>query len=977
MSYPVATVNLSEPKEATVMSITSLPDLTPADLLAASRCQYAFVLRATAVDPGAVRSALAQTAEDTAQHLRERAVAITDPSFYHAADTPLEAGFVTSCTQARWEDGAYRLRDTVAETREAVPALLGLAFAVQRCRAASVPVHHEVELATADGELTRHDATAFFDVLDEHREQAAALLRSYLTDGPLEIDWLHDTHLTRCGHCGPCREQVRAHRDMLLVEGLNMRTRNELAARYRVQTIEELAALGSAGESLPAAVQKYVNRAQVQLGWASAEDVAAQYPDDAALLDRYGYRESAVVTDTVQELLDAAGKAEEETSAEQRLWEYMAGIAPQDFTVDQLAVAMVAEATGYYRRERTQFWTEHFQRLSSDIDEWEQTRDVAVFERVAVEEEWGKDPDRPRAQPTRLLGVRAQLGEGSGLKGGEQGVFLMYRAPFPPFIAADFAHSLAKARIAEREFESVRHGWFKGTVESVEPHGDNVVTLRIRESLPRGAEPFDELPMALSPGTPIPTKAQETALAELAGELAESLPDFPASAGLDLLRRVPPRLVGGQPLPTPDEAAHGSLATLEALHRAVHELDGSYVAVQGPPGTGKTFVGANVISRLLLDGWKIGVVAQSHAVVENVLSGVLDLKKISAERVVKFKGKSRSENFEWSEVSEAELAEMLVDAPGVLIGGTAWDFASEKKFPAQSLDLLVIDEAGQYSLANTLAVARAARNLLLLGDPQQLPQVTQGSHDYPVDESALGWLANGADTLPPEFGYFLAQSWRMHPQLCAAVSELSYAGELNSAEAGSRRRLAGVEPGVYLYEVEHSGNTTASPEEADAVVDLARRFVGMQWCENTAFDTPRPLRPSDIVVVAAYNAQVDLIGERLAAAGLTEEGESVRVGTVDKFQGQQAPVVLVSMAASSAGVSARGADFLLSANRLNVALSRGKWCAVIVASTHLTHFLPGTPEALLQLGRVVRLKRAAAPLPDADGFSSAGPAAAK
>ncbi|MGB4272057.1 MAG: DEAD/DEAH box helicase, partial [Propionicimonas sp.] len=263
---------------------------------------------------------------------------------------------------------------------------------------------------------------------------------------------------------------------------------------------------------------------------------------------------------------------------------------------------------------------------------------------------------------------------------------------------------------------------------------------------------------------------------------------------------------------------------------------------------------------------------------------------------------------------------------------------------------LVIEEAGQYSLANTLAVARASKRLLLLGDPRQLPQVTQGAHPQPVDESALGWLSPGHATLPDDLGYFLPDSWRMHPNLCAAVSRVSYNGKLHSAPAAVRRFLEGAPAGVETVLVEHTGNATSSDEEADEVVRQARRHLGLAWTPNLDAH-PRPLQQEDLLVVAPYNAQVNLIRDRLDDAGLTD----VRVGTVDKFQGQEAPVVLVSMACSAAAEAPRGMEFLLNRNRINVAVSRGQWRAVIIRSENLTDHLPGTPAALEDLGAFIGL----------------------
>jgi len=264
------------------------------------------------------------------------------------------------------------------------------------------------------------------------------------------------------------------------------------------------------------------------------------------------------------------------------------------------------------------------------------------------------------------------------------------------------------------------------------------------------------------------------------------------------------------------------------------------------------------------------------------------------------------------------------------------------------LDLLVIDEAGQFSLANTLAVAQASPRLLLLGDPQQLPQVSQGTHPEPVNESALGWISAGHATLPPELGYFLADSWRMASPLCAAVSELSYEGRLRSAAAADLRFLDGVPAGIETVMVPHTGNITSSAEEAAEVVRQVGRHLGLMWHDDAG---SRLLGAADILVVAAYNAQVNLIRDALDAAGHT----AVRVGTVDKFQGQEAAVVIVSMACSAVAEAPRGMEFLLSRNRINVAVSRGKWRAVIVRAPELTNYLPTHPEGLEQLGGFIGL----------------------
>ncbi len=417
---------------------------------------------------------------------------------------------------------------------------------------------------------------------------------------------------------------------------------------------------------------------------------------------------------------------------------------------------------------------------------------------------------------------------------------------------------------------------------------------------------------------------------------------FPRHPALDLVRRVPPRLAAGAPLPAPGE---GPDRFIDAITEAVGALDHSYVAVQGPPGTGKTHVGSHVIARLVARGWKVGVVGQSHAVVENLLKTAVTKAGVDPARVAK--EVKHAEPLPWEQRSAKDVARLLGSPGGALIGGTAWTMTGAN-VPAGSLDLLVIDEAGQFSLANTLAVAQASSRLLLLGDPQQLPQVSQGAHPEPVDESALGWVSAGHATLPPELGYFLADSWRMTSELCRAVSELSYEGRLRSAPAADLRRLDGVPAGIETVMVEHSGNITSSPEEAAEVVRQVRRHLGLSW---HAEQGTRPLDAADILVVAAYNAQVNVIRDALDAAGLA----GVRVGTVDKFQGQEAAVVIVSMACSAVAEAPRGMEFLLSRNRINVAVSRGQWRAVVVRAPELTNYLPAHPEGLEQLGGFIGL----------------------
>ena len=465
----------------------------------------------------------------------------------------------------------------------------------------------------------------------------------------------------------------------------------------------------------------------------------------------------------------------------------------------------------------------------------------------------------------------------------------------------------------------------------------------------------------LMPSDPVPGEDSEPSDAPSSSRTLPSVVEAAASltgvqsASADLLFRRAPRLKKGasntkniENLPREVDFSASGLPTVDAVHAAVRALDHSYVAVQGPPGAGKTFLASHVIARLVAEGAKVGVVAQSHAVIENLMLACCARDGFDASRAVRLRGKSVTPDAPWAEVSDSELTELIAGAGGLLFGGTVWDYVSERRVPAGSLDVLVVDEAGQFSLTNTVAAARAARSVLLLGDPQQLPQVSTGVHPYPVDVSALGWLSDGAAALDPRFGYFLGESWRMDSALCERVSWLSYDGALASAAAEAGRTLQGVAPGVVSYPVEHAGCSVRSVQEAQAVVDCVRELLGREWVPATDAE-PRPLAAEDCIVVAAYNAQVDCVREALIAAGLADSsGAGVRVGTVDKFQGQEAAVVLVSLASSRVD-SGRGAGFVLSPNRLNVAVSRGQWRAVLVHSPLVARSVPQDVEEVLAL----------------------------
>jgi uncharacterized protein len=593
---------------------------------------------------------------------------------------------------------------------------------------------------------------------------------------------------------------------------------------------------------------------------------------------------------------------------------------------DQKAIALVGAAMGFFDREEKPLRWEHVNRLHGDLDSFSDTRDVLVAGAVEVGE-WVEPPKK--RLPHRTVTMTGTFPEGSTIKKGDL-VTLLYAEPPEwmrrPAGATRAAHSRAK-------------------VEDITD--DRVI---IDEWLPEGKNDYSAPPVAVAPGPPISTTKIEEALALLGdGVLHDGLTNQPA---LDILRRLPPRYCADRETTEGDDI-------VSSISDSVLGLDHSYLAVQGPPGTGKTYVGARVIKNLIDKGWKIGVVAQSHAAIDNLLSEIVRAGVPKEQLAKRETGEGGAR--EWKVLKNTKGAqEFLEETGGRVFGGTAWGMTS---LAPESLDLLVIDEAGQFSLAMTLAVSQSTTRLLLLGDPQQLPQVSRGTHPEPVDASALAWLCGDRPTLPDKFGYFLNTSHRMHPALCSRVSHLSYDSRLEAENVTLDRHLEGLSPGVHVRTLEHTGNSVCSVEEAEKVVELVGELAELKWIAGTD-ETPRPLGPEGILVVAAYNAQVNEIGRALKKRGLG----GVRVGTVDNFQGKEAPVVIVSMSASGVDDVPRGISFLLSRNRINVAVSRAQWAAIVVRSTELTNYLPSTVSEVEELGAFIQLLQptptGAAPSPE-------------
>ncbi|WP_442576861.1 TM0106 family RecB-like putative nuclease [Microbacterium sp. F51-2R] len=607
----------------------------------------------------------------------------------------------------------------------------------------------------------------------------------------------------------------------------------------------------------------------------------------------------------------------------------LAARLPEDSATAR-SLRLGAAAIDYYPREAKTFWATHFLRLREPVSVWEDARDVVILDsaRCRIMEDWhrgeGQRTDR------RVLELRGEVAPGTKLSEGSN-PFALYDlpAPFPFEPSPRWIH-------ADRR------------VTVVEVLDDGAI---VEESAADGLT-WSELPIALTPQAPPRAGNQQAAIDAWADTVIAAAPDLPADPATDILRRRPPRTLSGTLAPS-----HGH--HVEAITRSILDLDRSYLAVQGPPGTGKTYVGSHVIAGLVRDhGFKVGVVAQSHAVVENMLDRIV-ATGLAPQQVAKAPKDASATGTSFTPIPKNGVASWVAEqSGGFVLGGTAWDFSHEGRVPRGSLDLLVVDEAGQFSLASTIAVSLTAPRLLLLGDPQQLPQVSQGTHPEPVDTSALGWVMDGADVVPPEYGYFLGLTWRMHPAVAEPVSRLSYRGELASHPSAALRSLADVTPGVHAVPVRHHGNATQSPQEAETVVALVRDLLGRQWTDaatdddgNAARLPARPLVESDIIVVTPYNAQQVEVEEALAEAGFG----NVPVGTVDRFQGQEAVVAILSLAASSGRDAPRGLEFLLLRNRLNVAISRAKYAAYLVYAPGLLDDLPRTPEGVARLSGFARL----------------------
>ena len=407
-----------------------------------------------------------------------------------------------------------------------------------------------------------------------------------------------------------------------------------------------------------------------------------------------------------------------------------------------------------------------------------------------------------------------------------------------------------------------------------------------------------------------------------------------------ILRRQRPAIRG---LPAGSPIVEGAGDTTSRISDMVSRLQESYLFIQGPPGTGKTYTGSHVIVDLLESGARIGVSSNSHKAINNLLEAI---EERAAEKKFKFRGVKKSSGsdtfFNGEIIKDVTDKNAVIDSGANLVAGTAWLFSDSAL--DQSLDYLFVDEAGQVALANLVAIGTSAKNIVLLGDQMQLQQPVQGVHPGKSGESTLDYLLQGQATIPDDQGVFLGTTWRMHGDVCDFISDAVYDGKLRPEPKNQNQHLVlnpGAHPelrttGIRFIGVDHDGCSQRSEMEAGIVRSLYESLLGQQYRNRDGFE--HGMFAENILVVAPYNMQVNLLKDVLP--------KEARVGTVDKFQGQQAEVVIISMATSSADYLPRYMEFLYSKNRLNVALSRARCLALLVANPKLMAIKCNTVEQM-------------------------------
>ena len=398
----------------------------------------------------------------------------------------------------------------------------------------------------------------------------------------------------------------------------------------------------------------------------------------------------------------------------------------------------------------------------------------------------------------------------------------------------------------------------------------------------------------------------------------------------DLLLRKKPDLPGHKS----SLIINQNTLTEEISSHIIH-LNNSVFCIQGPPGSGKTHIAAHIILKLIKKGKRVGVTANSHKAILNILKTIHAQNKekliFQCQKVRDTKNHNEEKNY-LQKIPVELLTANQINKSAQVVGGTTFFFSRHTE--EEAYDYLFVDEASQVSLANMVAAARATNNIVLIGDQNQLDQPIQASHPGESGYSALTYYTDGKNTISNDKGVFLPTSYRMHPTLCEFISENFYNGKLTAHSTTARQKillpdaLNKLPPsGLCFIPVKHSGNTHSSIEEAKVISNLYNKLLKAKWKTRTG--EIAAITTKDILMVAPYNFQVACLKKEL-------NNEEARIASVDKFQGQEAPICIISLAASTIQDAPRGISFLLNKNRLNVALSRAKCLSIVVGSSTLT-----------------------------------------
>lgn len=533
---------------------------------------------------------------------------------------------------------------------------------------------------------------------------------------------------------------------------------------------------------------------------------------------------------------------------------------------------ILAHMLNWYRREKKSFWWEYFRLLKMPADE-------LIEERAA-------------------LSYLQYTGQTETVKSS---------------VVETYTFPNQESEIKKNATVKNQDGESAGTIESFD--------LKNREvKIKKGKAKVGQHPISIFPFEDFPTTDKENAIVEMAEWIVENgfesdLPNYRAARDL-LLRN----------LPRTHEVVQQTENTLELAKDWSLKLDNSVLSIQGPPGTGKSYTASNMIIDLIKAKKKIGVTALSHKVITGLLEKIqseADKAGLKINMIQKVSGGDEAD-YPWLTFSDNGKMLSHIGTANVVAGTSfMWSTANYN----ESVDYLFVDEAGQLALIDTLAISLSTKNIILLGDPQQLQQPQQGVHPEGTEVSALEHVINGHQTISPEQGVFLKETWRMHPTICAFDSELFYESKLSARVELTNQSIIGntkfAGSGLFHVSVNHKGNTNASQEEVDEIIKIVLELTkgDVKW--NNSENVQTVVTKNDIKIISPYNAQVQRILEQI---------EDVSVGTVDKFQGQEAPVIIYSVATSSPEDAPRGMEFLYSPNRFNVAVSRARGIFIMVSN---------------------------------------------